>query len=148
MPLLHNHLMDSCSYVYAKIHYWPPKRGAFASPLPPLNPPLTALLVSIPHSHAFLGCASLAYYHHYWVVFRSHALYASGLLRCMSILNYLAHSKPAKICLLNIGALTPKTPYFFHGCCLLSLGAKLLFPSTINGIMVMGVRHINFREIP
>ena len=34
MPLLHNHLMD------AKIYYSPPKGGAFAPPLPPLNPPL------------------------------------------------------------------------------------------------------------
>ena len=25
---------------YAKIHYWPPKGGAFAPPLHPLNPPL------------------------------------------------------------------------------------------------------------
>ena len=140
MPLLHNHLMDSYSYMYAKIHYWPH--------LHPLNPPLTALLVSNPRPHAFLGCISLAHYHHYWVVFRSHALYASGLLRCMSIWNYSAHSKPAEISLLNIGVLTPKTPYFFHGCCLSCLGAKLLFPSTINGIMVMGVRRMNFREIP
>ena len=43
MPLLHNHLMDSCSYVYAKIHYSPPKGGAFAPPLPPLNPPLCTI---------------------------------------------------------------------------------------------------------
>ena len=34
MPLLHNHLMDSCSYV-RKIHDYPPKGGAFAPPLPP-----------------------------------------------------------------------------------------------------------------
>ena len=42
MPLLHNHLMDSCTVIimYAKIHYSPPKEGAFAPPLPPLNPPL------------------------------------------------------------------------------------------------------------
>ena len=42
MPLLHNHLMDSCTVIiiYAKIHYSPPKGGAFAAPLPPLNPPL------------------------------------------------------------------------------------------------------------
>jgi len=26
--------------MYAKIHYEPPKGGAFAPPLPPLNPPL------------------------------------------------------------------------------------------------------------
>ena len=42
MPLLHNHLVDSCTVIimYAKIHYSPPKGGAFAPPLPPLNPPL------------------------------------------------------------------------------------------------------------
>ena len=33
MPLQHNRLMDSCSYVQ-KIHYQPPKGGAFAPPLP------------------------------------------------------------------------------------------------------------------
>ena len=27
--------------MYAKIHYSPPKGGAFAPPLPPLNPPLS-----------------------------------------------------------------------------------------------------------
>ena len=43
MPLLHNHLMDSCSYV-RKIHYSPPKGGAFAPPLPPLNPPLPTFM--------------------------------------------------------------------------------------------------------
>ena len=54
MPLLHNHLMDSCTVIimYAKIHYSPPKGGAFAPPLPPLNPPLltylTKYLVSLP----------------------------------------------------------------------------------------------------
>jgi len=42
MPLLHiksfDGLVQLCSY--AKIHYEPPKGGAFAPPLPPLNPPL------------------------------------------------------------------------------------------------------------
>ena len=30
--------------MYAKIHYSPPKGGAFAPPLPPLNPPLTVVV--------------------------------------------------------------------------------------------------------
>ena len=40
MPLLHNHLMDSWGYVRKNTLYSPPKGGAFAPPLPPLNPPL------------------------------------------------------------------------------------------------------------
>ena len=33
--------------MYAKIHYSPPKGGAFAPPLPPLNPPLLNLSLTL-----------------------------------------------------------------------------------------------------
>ena len=39
MPLLHNHLMDSCSYV-RKNTLLAAKGGCICTPLPPLNPPL------------------------------------------------------------------------------------------------------------
>ena len=42
IPLLYDHLMELCSYLRKNtlLIYWPPKGGAFAPPLPPLNPPL------------------------------------------------------------------------------------------------------------
>ena len=40
MPLLYNHLMDSCSYVRKNTFTNHQRGGAFAPPLPPLNPPL------------------------------------------------------------------------------------------------------------
>ena len=66
MPLLYNHLMDSCSYrgMYAKVHYEPPRGGgggggwgcALTSPPPP--PPKSAtvtnfLLYSLKSSTVF-----------------------------------------------------------------------------------------------
>ena len=42
MPLLHNHLMDSCSYV-RKNTLLAAKGGCKCTPLPPLNPPLVLL---------------------------------------------------------------------------------------------------------
>ena len=43
MPLLHNHLMDSCSYV-RKNTLLAAKGGCICTPLTPLNPPLEGFL--------------------------------------------------------------------------------------------------------
>ena len=47
MPLQHNRLMDLCSYV-REVHYYLQERGAFAPPLPPLNPPLVLMQCNPP----------------------------------------------------------------------------------------------------
>ena len=48
MPLLHDHLIDSCSYVRKNTLL-----AAFAPPLPPLNPPLH-FLWALPSNNAFI----------------------------------------------------------------------------------------------
>ena len=55
MPLLHNHLMDSCSYV-RKNTLLAAKGGCICTPLTPLNPPLGPLY----QKKALVFCVAMA----------------------------------------------------------------------------------------
>ena len=55
MPLLHNHLMDSCSYNFARKNTLLAAKlgGALHPPYAPLNPPLLTILSSFPIASSF-----------------------------------------------------------------------------------------------
>ena len=92
MPLLHNHLMDSCSYV-RKIHYYSRQRGVHLHPpYPPLNPPLKLMLITARSSTTTQRLHSFKF----TLVNKSHSQHSEAAVRCLGrhfIICTHAHTK-------------------------------------------------------